>query len=174
MRQNRGFRLNYYNKSNAAYDLSRFAPAEEPEEPEIEKQQKQPAPKKRKAVKKAVKPATVVKWVFISLFCMMSLASIMVGNIKITQLNDQISKTQKALDTEKSEQVTLNSKLEARMSMSKVEDYAVNKLGLVKIQPYQIQYVHLTDKDNVVVSSGDSGISSFFKNLFNSAKEYFQ
>jgi hypothetical protein len=165
--------MSYSNKSNAAYDFSRFAPALKPEEQKEERLQKKPMPRRHKAKKNAVKPATVVKCAFISLFVMMSLASIMVGNIKITQLSDQVASAQKALDTAKSEQVSLNSKLEARMSMSKVEEYAVNKLNLVKVQSYQIQYVHLTDKDKVVISDDHTGVTGFFKGVINSVLEYF-
>jgi hypothetical protein len=57
--------------------------------------------------------------------------------------------------------------------MQKVEDYAENKLGLVKVQPCQIQYVQLTDKDMVEVSGDSGGITGFFQNLFHSVLEYF-
>lgn len=158
-----------YNNSNAAYDLSRFMPQEQQKIVEA----KPLAPVKRKVKKQAVRPTSVVKWVFISLFVMLSLASIMVGNIKITQQNDDIAYAQKNLNMVKSEQVSLNAKLESRMSMQKVEDYAVNKLGLVKIQPYQIQYVHLTSKDNVEVSGSNLDFTGVFENVINSVVEYF-
>jgi hypothetical protein len=165
--------MSYYNKSNVAYDFSRFSPVEEPETEKHENKQQQLAKKKHKAKAKALKPATAVKWVFVSLFVMLSLACIMVGNIKITQLSDQVTTTQKKLDTAKSVQVSLNSKLESRMSLSKVEDYAVNKLGLVKVQSYQIQYVRLTDKDKVELNNDTSGFISFFRNIFDTVVEYF-
>lgn len=161
-----------YNKSNTAYDFSRFAPVELPQEPQIEQKKKASAGKKT-VKRQKVKPLEVVKWVFISLFVMMSLGSIMVGNIKITQINDQAAKMEKQLDTAKSEQVSLNSKLEARMSMSKVEDYAVNNLGLVKTQSYQIQYVQLTNQDKVQILGGNNSIEGFFQNVISSVEEYF-
>ncbi len=161
-----------YNKSNAAYDFSTFEP--EQQKPEAEKKQKLTAPKKKQVKRQSVKPVTVIKWIFVSLFVMMSLTSIMVGNIKINQLDDQISKAQKSYDSVTSDQVSLNSQLEARMSMQKVEDYATGTLGLVKIQPFQIEYVHLTDKDNVKVSGGGNGIFDSINNLIHSVTEYFE
>lgn len=163
-----------YNKSNAAYDFSNFEPAEQGLELEPVKKQKNPAPKKKQVKKQAVKPVTVIKWVFVSIFVMLSLTSIMVGNIKITQLDDQISKLQKNYNSIKSDQVSLNSQLETRMSMQKVEDYAVNKLGLVKVQPFQIEYVHFTDQDKVEVSSDNTGAMGSINNLIHSVEEYFQ
>lgn len=166
--------MNYMNKSNAAYDFSNFAPEPEPDDQKTKKIQKQPTPKKRSLKRKALRPVTVIKWAFVSIFVMMSVGSIMVGNIKITKLNDQVASEQKILDTAQSDEVSLNAKLEARMSMTKVDDYATNKLGLVKVQPYQIEYVHLTDKDKVVVNTDNSGVTGFFKKVFNSVLEYFQ
>lgn len=161
-------------KSNVAYDFSLFAPEEEPEVIEEQPKVKKVVKKRKAAASKAVKPATVVKWVFMSLFVMLSLVSIMIGNIKITQLNDEITSTQKKLDTARSVQVSLNSKLESRMSLANVEEYAVDKLGLVKVQPYQIKYVHLTDTDKVEVSEDDSGVTGFFKHIYDSVLEYFE
>lgn len=160
-----------YSKSNAAYDFSSFLPEQQVEE--IEKK-KVPVQKKKVVKSKvSVKPATVVKWVFVSAFVMISLLSIMIGNINITKQNDEISKAQKSLSTAQSEQVSLNSKLESRMSMQKVENYAVNKLGLVKIQPFQIEYVHLNGTDKVEVSNDNFLVFGFFKNIADSIMEYF-
>lgn len=161
-----------YNKTNAAYDLSKFAPKEEIEEPEIE-QPKEPRRRMRLIENKMPKPATVVKWVFVSLFVMLSLTSIMVGNIKLTQLNDQMTSVQKSLNDAKSDEVSLNAQLETRMSMSQVEEYATSKLGLVKVQPYQVQYIHLTNTDKVVVSSDKTGMPAVFANVIDFFKEYF-
>lgn len=160
-------------KSNVAYDFSRFAPAEMPVAPVEEPKKLKTAVKKKQAKKQQVRPLAVVKWVFVSLFVMASLGSIMVGNIKITQLNDETTKMEKLLDTAKSEQVSLNSKLENRMSISKVEDYALNNLGLVKTQSYQIQYVQLTNQDKVEVLGNSGGVQGFFQDVINSIEEYF-
>jgi len=158
-----------YQKSNAAYDLSNFMPEDNQEEDV----KKKAASKKRSVKKQNVSPAVVVKWVFVSLFIMLSLASIMVGNVRINQYNDEIAQEQKNLNTQQSLQVSLNAKLEARMSIQKVEDYAVNQLGLVKVQPYQIEYVNITDKDKVQVGSNNFDIIGFFKGVINSIVVYF-
>lgn len=160
-------------KSNVAYDFSRFAPVEIPEVPVEEPKKVNTVVKKKKAKKQQVTPLAVIKFVFVSLFVMASLGSIMVGNIKITQLNDETDKMEKLLDTARSEQVSLNSKLENRMSISKVEDYASNNLGLVKTQAYQIQYVQLTNEDKVEILGNSGGIQGFFQNVINSIEEYF-
>lgn len=162
----------YYNNSNAAYDFARFAPAEEEPDENEESLRAKPQKKAKSAPNSALKPAAVAKMIIIGIFVMISVGCIMVGNIKMTQLSEQISTTQKKLDLAKSEQISLNSKLESRMSLEKVESYATNKLGLVKVQPYQIQYVNLTDKDNVEVSGKTGDVPDFIQNIINTVKEY--
>lgn len=162
----------YYNHSNAAYDFARFAPAEEEPYENEEPERAKPKKKAKTASHSTLKPAAVAKMIFIGIFVMISVGCIMVGNIKMTQLSEQISTTQKKLDRAKSEQISLNSKLESRMSLEKVESYATNKLGLVKIQPYQIQYVNLTDKDSVEVSGNSGATPDFIQNIINTVKEY--
>lgn len=155
-------------KTGAAYDFSAFLP--EQREEEAPKPEKKP---RRAAAKPKVKPGTVVKYAFGSLFVMLALGSTVVGNIKINQLSDEISSTGKQLTTAQSEQVSLSAKLEARLSMQKVADYAAGVLGLSKIQPYQIEYVHLVDHDKVVVSPNGHDPLDFIKNLAASVVEYF-
>ena len=60
------------------------------------------------------------------------------------------------LDEAKSENIRLNMALNALMSREKVEDYAVNVLGMQKIERYQIYYFDDRDGDKVVVSGGDT------------------
>lgn len=159
-------------KTGAAYDFSAFLPEQREEEaPQPEKQPRRAAAKPR--VKSGIKPGTVVKYAFVSIFVMLALGSTMVGNIKINQLSDEISSTNKQLTTAQSEQVSLSAKLEARLSMQKVADYATGVLGLSKIQPYQIEYVHLVDQDKVVVSPCANDPLDFIKNLAASVVEYF-
>ena len=43
------------------------------------------------------------------------------------------------------------------MDMEAVEEYAVNQLGMVKMDNSQIEYVELTNPDSVTVA--DSGVS---------------
>lgn len=163
--------MSSYNNSNAAYDFAAFAPAEEPEVAEPKRKHKK-ASNAKSAPKELIKPVTVAKLIIIGLFVMISVGCIMVGNIKVTQLSDQIASAQKQLDKADSEKVSLNSKLESRMSLSKVEDYASNKLGLVKIQPYQLEYVNLTNKDNVEITGKQNPAAEIFNNIINNIKSY--
>jgi hypothetical protein len=58
--------------------------------------------------------------------------------------------------------------LESRTSLSSVEAYAVSH-GLQKSNQYQINYVHLTDQDEVDIAPKSGNI---FTRLINSILEY--
>lgn len=153
-------------KENVAYDLSLF----EPRENRAEEQTEAAAVKKQQAVRKpSVRPLAVLKWSAASLLVLLSLTAVMLGNVQINKLNNQANTMRKQMSNAQSEQIRLSVSLESRTSLSNVENYAVNKLGLQKIGQYQIQYVHLADKDKVEVSPESRNI---FVRLYNFILEY--
>jgi cell division protein FtsB len=156
-------------KDNLAYDLSLFEPkvAREAETPEQAEKEKLIRPKT--AAKMKVHPAVVVKSVAVALFIFSALFTVMLSNVRLANLNDQIAASQTQLQNAKSEQVRLNMELESRMSLQNVENYAVNKLGLQKIDQFQVQYVHISDQDKVVVTPKGGNI---FTNLIDRILEY--
>lgn len=44
--------------------------------------------------------------------------------------------------------------LNSLASLDKVEDYAINKLGMVKQESYQVEYIDLAMDDKVVLANG--------------------
>ena len=44
--------------------------------------------------------------------------------------------------------------LNSLASLDKVEDYAINKLGMVKQEGYQVEYIDLALDDKVVLANG--------------------
>ena len=153
-------------KENVAYDLSLF----EPRENRAEEQTEKAAVKEQQTVRRAaVRPLAVLKWSTVSLLVLLSLTAVMFGNVQINKLNNQTSTMRKQLSSAQSEQIRLSVSLESRTSLNNVENYAVSKLGLQKIGQYQIQYIHLADKDKVEVSPEGRSI---FVRLYNLILEY--
>lgn len=147
-------------RENVAYDLSLFEPKEEHKTREpVQK------PKRKPATREAVKPGTVIRWVAVSLFVTLSLVSIMMCNVQLTNLSDHISKAQAQLSAAQGEEVRLNMQLESRTSLSNVESYAVNQLGMQKTNQYQVTYVHLADQDKVAVTPPSRNIFAWLGNL---------
>lgn len=69
--------------------------------------------------------------------------------VQKSELTHSIAKSKSAIAIAKSENVSLNSELEAMVSMSQIDSYAVEKLGMIKLQPNQIRYIDTSEfKEN--------------------------
>ena len=80
-----------------------------------------------------------------------------------------------ALDELAAENVSLSSKQMNSMDMTQVEEYAVNHLGMVKMDNSQIEYVELTNPDTVTVAQSGVSLDALFSGLarsFSAALEY--
>lgn len=74
--------------------------------------------------------------------------SIFTDNKKtINNLNSKLAEVQ-------AENIRLNSCLESTVSADKIQDYAVNVLGMQKAERYQIHYFEDRDGDEVVIADG--------------------
>ncbi len=60
---------------------------------------------------------------------------------KKNELNHEISNLQTQLSVAESENTRINSELNALVSMSMIDQYAVDKLGMSKVQAQQIRYI---------------------------------
>ena len=110
-----------------------------------------PAPRRRK--KTRIRP---------SLFaCIAILAAtaayILFCQMQLTELTTEVSRQNDALSELTAENVSLTTRKMSSVNLDEVEKYAVNTLGMVKMDNSQIEYVSLTNPDTVTVS--DSGIS---------------
>lgn len=152
-------------KENLAYDLSLFEPRE-------------PRPKKMLRVVKSrahrVSPAVVVKDVMAGAFIVASLFAVMVLNVQLNEANNSLTQAQKRYNTAQSESVRLSVLEESRMSLKTVEDYAVNKLGMQKVQAGQISYINVGGGDKVTVCQPDTGVLSVLRRMLVDVEEYFQ
>lgn len=152
-----------------AYDLSLFGsqafstaiPVINLPEPEPQKKEKPSAKPKVSSVantraetmaetKQALKIFAVILVMF-SLF-----VGVLSARLNVYELKALANEKEILLDEAKSENIRLNMALNALMSREKVEDYAVNVLGMQKIERYQIYYFDDRDGDKVVVSGGDT------------------
>ena len=76
------------------------------------------------------------------------------GRVQLDEVNREIANTERKIEIASSKNVELNMKLNEMVSIEKVEDYAVNNLGMVKVQDYQVVYVDLSDNDRVLMPGG--------------------
>ena len=73
-------------------------------------------------------------------------------NASITSYTTKIADEQEAIVQLESEKSYLEFTLESRMSLDEIEDYAINTLGMVKMDSSQKKYVELESENKIVVS----------------------
>ena len=96
-------------------------------------------------------------------------ASVLHMKMVKTTLSDEIVEKKAAVADLDSEYTRLKAEKESSMSLSEVEDYAENVLGLVRLDRSQEEYLELQKNDQVQVNEGSSGVeklaSSFVKSF---------
>ncbi|MDO5014950.1 MAG: hypothetical protein Q4E28_03245 [Clostridia bacterium] len=93
-----------------------------------------------------------IKVVFISALLFTMIGLLLFSRVKIDEIGRQEQKLKRQTEVLAGENVRLNTKLETAMSLEKVEDIAKNKLGMVKVQDTQIEYVKMDREDKVTVT----------------------
>ena len=161
-------------KMNMGYDFERFeshqvrssakqaAPQRkiQPEEPLKKVDGKKSIQQKKRESKKARS-----KMAFIMIFAAVMLLAVSIHisiGAKSHELSRQIADVKAQIEVQKSENIRLSSELNSITSIGKIDDYATKILGMNKIESYQIEYIELTDGDEVLYSSNGG-----FLNIFN-------
>ena len=157
MAQNNNYSFNLFDTIDyGGTSAPKYEPSYEPyKEPSHKKANvKKSAPKKAKAAaKKTVKMTkaqteqaafnrvvfavgAAVAAIFFSLFaCMLALNGMIDANIaEINKVDTKIAEAQ-------SDQIRLEAELDAAVSIDKIDDYALNVLGMIKLEDYKITYI---------------------------------
>ncbi|MCH5191481.1 MAG: hypothetical protein J1F23_04885 [Oscillospiraceae bacterium] len=150
-----------------AYNFERFepktasktstAPKYEPQSqnrPQIRLVEK---PKKSASQLRAQSRADAVKLfkitvIALALFAVFAFA--IYSRVQLDEINRDISAVENEIKLLNDDAIKLTNELNSVVSIDKVEDYAANVLGMVKIQDYQVVYVDRSDGDSVVVADG--------------------
>lgn len=69
------------------------------------------------------------------------LSAVLCSYVQKNELNHEIASIESQIDVASSENTRLNSELDALVSVSMIDQYAVEKLGMTKVQSGQIRYV---------------------------------
>ncbi|MCD7774578.1 MAG: hypothetical protein LUG85_01485 [Clostridiales bacterium] len=155
------------------YNYGSAAPALEPEfepvPPEKKKSAAKPAPKKKKEKRERAEisdegdfraslhsffRSAKIFLVVASVFAVVS--TVIYLNVTLDETAETIAAVQDEIDIAVSENTRLQSALEGMVSINKVEDYAENVLGMVKLEDYKITYFNEDVGNQVVVSGGKS------------------
>ncbi len=78
--------------------------------------------------------------------------AVIATNAAITTTGTQIADIEEEIVLLESEKAYLEFTLESRMTLDQIESYAINELGMVKMDSSQKQYVELESENKLVVS----------------------
>ena len=114
----------------------------------------------RKRIRHAVTPVRVLFTAAVVALCMTLL--------HLTRLTKEIGEQQAALDELQSEYVSLKTQQEQALSISYVEEYAQDTLGMVKMDPSQVEYIEMTNPEVTEVSNAGATLGDAVANLMRS------
>lgn len=83
---------------------------------------------------------------------------ILYTRVQIIDLNSQISAKQEQIDNLDAEYTALKSQQQGILTLPEIEEYAENKLGLVRMDRSKEEYISVEKPSEVEVSSGSSGM----------------
>lgn len=153
---------------NLAYDFAKFE--QKPKQPEQKQVQFKRVQKQPVVTQKSSRPILILT-MFLALLTI--IGAMIFSQIQLTELAVQIDSKTKLLDETTNENTRLNLEINCKLSLNKVEEYALNNLGLVKISPSQIEYIKLSKSNQVVVKKVDeSNFFVYISNRFNDFLEY--
>ena len=134
-------------RMNVAYDLSFY-------EMEQERQIARKEKKENILIKAQTKFSLGRKIAnIISIAALMTLIiAVIATNAAITTTGTQIADIEEEIVLLESEKAYLEFTLESRMTLDQIESYAINELGMVKMDASQKQYVELESENKLVVS----------------------
>ncbi len=155
-------------RNTAAYDFSRFEPQRVPQKPGrdrneppkpvlLPKKRKSRQEEKRESIIVAIKTAQIFSAIAV---LMLFLGVYIFGKMQLDEINHEIAEVQSKIQVENSENTSLKMKLNSMASLDKVEDYAINKLGMVKEEKYQVECINLDLGDKVVIANGTTPAES--------------
>ncbi|MCH5199543.1 MAG: hypothetical protein J1F60_01195 [Oscillospiraceae bacterium] len=163
-----------YNRSDVAYDLSRFdtgEPARRPEEKPAEAvKPAEPAIKMHKV--SIAKTGNWFKTVFFVAFAALLAFAIINSKAVISEISTEISTQNALLEEAKSENANLQSRLDNMVTLSKVEEIAVGELGLQKTAKNQVHYISIYDRTMVQAAQSETNVFVSLKNWLDGAMEY--
>lgn len=149
--------------NNLAYDISVY-------EPTPKKQQE-----RKIAVKKAsnVKTISVAKSLFTAFAAMFLLCAILYGKVESSKLYGQMAELENQYKILTSENARMQTEIESKNSYENIEEYAINELGLQKINNSQKEYIEVQNEDVVkVVENKDKNVFISIKNWVCDVLEY--
>lgn len=85
--------------------------------------------------------------------------------MQLTVLNGQINSMQSDIQTLESEYITLESRREQVLSADNIEAYAADVLGMVKMDYTSVEYIELSNPDQIELAAQGTEVIDLFNDL---------
>ncbi len=152
------------NRNNLAYDISKYD--------EILSQDSKKS-EKRIAYKKTLRhTGSPVAVVIVAIIAGLLLYTVILGKAQSADIHNQINELKSEVDILHSENVRLQTEIEGRTSLKKVEEYASEVLGMEKLDKSQIEYITIGNENSVEIPKQEENFFVKIKNSFNDFVEY--
>ncbi|MBQ9083929.1 MAG: hypothetical protein IJY28_10635 [Clostridia bacterium] len=154
--------------SNAAYEFDRFGGVNEGAKNNVVQM---PEHSGRARNHGKITAKSVVKWTATFSAAMVLFGSVLFNQLQLNELNNNIRTTTTQLERSRSEYIQLEMAAASRLTLEEVERYAVDVLGMQKMQNNQLLYIR-TNEDDKIIAYDDSAdgvwgkIQSWFSELF--------
>lgn len=110
----------------------------------------------QKGQRKKYSPLKVLGTAVAGVFVVGALATIIMGQAQLTELNRSIDKKTEELKQKDSQYTQLDMNVRSRYSTAIVEEYAKDELGMSKATNYQKEFVNLSEGDKAEVLTEES------------------
>lgn len=164
-------------QNNAAYDFQRFAPATAPQKAPDKKMPAQPQIVRKRAKNKRVirqeeqmAAKKSLKMIASAMLVLLFLGVFLYSNVRLNELDYEIDNVSRDIAIIQSENKRLQMQLNGMASLDSVEKYAVNQLGMSKVENYQKKYITLEKEDSIVKAGGKETKSDAQKNVIKKEK----
>ena len=156
-----------YNRSDVAYDLSRF----DTDERAVKREEQRKTNIKLHKVSVA-KTGNWFKTVFFVAFAALLAFAVVSGKATISEISTEISEQSALLEEAKSENALLQARLDNMVTLSKVDEIAVSELGLQKTSKNQVHYISIYDRTMVQAAENNGNVFTALKNWMDGTMEY--
>ena len=132
------------------FDFQRNAQTARKVKPEVQPNLKVRENKKLKSKAQLVKEqrkafVKTVRVIAVAVLCLGMITLVLNSFATKNELTKQIAMQETQIANAQSEHISLQSKLDSLVSISMIDEYAVNKLGMTKVKSNQIQYMDVSE-----------------------------
>lgn len=152
-------------KGSLAYDLSKYENAA----PKLTSEEKTKI-KVRKA--KPETAGSAPRIIVLALAAGLLLGLVIYGKVENAAIHSEISAETKYVDILRSENVRMQTEIESKSALKSVEEYAVNVLGMQKLDKSQIEYLSLENGNVVDIPDQNDNLFVRIKHAFEDFVEY--